>query len=497
MKPLVFLVSAGLKPFADEKIFQGLSAREKARIWADSVPDSAGTDFIDTAKTLPSVFLHMADAAQSLHADCAVLAYADCPFLNNRLCAELLELHRKYAAEYTFADGYPYGFTPEIIDVGLLRILAALAEAKSEFAQAVFNRDSVFSLLKTDINSFEIETLIAPQDYRYLRLDFSCSSKRNTLACRRLFNLLPECDDADLLCKTAAETADVQRTLPSFYNVQIYASGEKESIYEPAVKGDCGPVQADIDSFKTLTEKIAAFSGDAVVGLSFCGDPLYHADFASFAEAVLEHKELSLLIETDAQMLDEQTALRIQRAAGANEVRLSGYAAVNWIIKLDACDEQLYKEIRTRGSLKKGEEAVHLLKKLFPGAVYPQMVRMNCSEHQLEGFFRHWKADGGGELIIQKYDHISGLLEDMRPADLSPAVRTPCWHIKRDMCILADGRVPRCKAAVFDSGGFYGNVFTEGLEKIWDKGYAKLNEQLGGTYDGQCGKSDEYYTFNF
>jgi len=65
------------------------------------------------------------------------------------------------------------------------------------------------------------------------------------------------------------------------------------------------------------------------------------------------------------------------------------------------------------------------------------------------------------------------------------------------MCILADGRVPRCKTAVFFADDFYGNVFTEDLETVWNRGYNKLEEQLKGSYGGTCEKSDEYYTFNF
>ena len=134
---------------------------------------------------------------------------------------------------------------------------------------------------------------------------------------------------------------------------------------------------------------------------------------------------------------------------------------------------------------------------------------MKCNENQLEHFFRQWKADGSGNLIVQKYDPVSGFLKDERTADLSPAVRTPCWHIKRDVCVLSDGSVPRCKAAVFAAGsgshcavgsetsGFYGNVFTEELQTLWERGTFKLQEQLDGIYSDQCGTSDEYYTFNF
>lgn len=494
MKPFVFLIAADLKPFADEKLFAGKSAREKAELWACAVENSCGTDCIKNHLPLTELLKHMSETLSARNADTAVIAFADCPFLNTALTAELLGLHTKYKAEYTFADGYPYGLTPEIIDAGTLKILVQLAESKADFTQAEVKPGTLFSLIKTDINSFEIETLIAPEDDRYLRLNLSCSSKRDTLACSRLFNLLPDCTESELLCKTARTSAQVQRTLPAFYNIQIRAGGG-ESVYEPALKTAVSPALMELASFKALLQKISDFSGDAVIGLSFLGDPLGHPDFVLFAEAVAFYKNLSLLIETDGQNLDEQTALRIQKAFASHKGGTGVDAPVNWIVKLDACDEQTYKTVRKEGSLEAAEKNIALLKTLFPGAVYPQMVRMKNNEHQLETFFRKWKAEG--ELIIQKYDYISGLLEDLRPADLSPAVRTPCWHIKRDMCILADGRVPRCKTAVFFADDFYGNVFTEDLETVWNRGYNKLEEQLKGSYGGTCEKSDEYYTFNF
>ncbi|WP_428768549.1 spiro-SPASM protein [Treponema sp. HNW] len=495
MKPFVFLIEAGLRSFADEKLFAGKSAREKAELWAAETQDSCGTDCIKTPVSLPSLLKHMCGQLSARNADTAVLAFADCPFLNAALTAEMLDLHKKYRAEYTFADGYPYGFTPEIIDAGTLKILLKLAESKEDFTQGDVKPDSLFSLIKTDINSFEIETLIAPRDYRYLRLNFSCSSKRDTLACRRLFNLLPDCTEAALLCEKARSTAEIQRTLPAFYNIQICSSEGGESMYEPAVTTSALPASMELASFNTLLKKISDFSDDAVISLSFLGEPLRHPDFVLFAEAVASYKNLSLLIETDGQNLDEQTAVRIQKAFSAHRPGSGVDAPVNWIVKLDACDEQTYKTVRKKGSLEAAEKTAALLKTLFPGAVYPQMVRMKANEHQLEAFFRRWKAEG--ELIIQKYDYISGLLEDLRPADLSPAVRTPCWHIKRDMCILADGSVPRCKTAVFFSEPSYGNVFTEELETVWARGAEKLKEQLQGLYTGTCEKSDEYYTFNF
>ena len=48
--------------------------------------------------------------------DAIVYSWADCPFMDADLSIELYEQHKKYVAEYSFADGYPYGLTPEVLE---------------------------------------------------------------------------------------------------------------------------------------------------------------------------------------------------------------------------------------------------------------------------------------------------------------------------------------------------------------------------------------------
>jgi hypothetical protein len=73
------------------------------------------------------------------------------------------------------------------------------------------------------------------------------------------------------------------------------------------------------------------------------------------------------------------------------------------------------------------------------------------------------------------------------------------------MPVLLDGTVPACRAAsLLPPGGgtvsadtVLGNVFTDGLDTIWQRGEALYMRHCAGVYDGPCSKCDEYYTFNF
>ena len=52
-------------------------------------------------------------------------------------------------------------------------------------------------------------------------------------------------------------------------------------------------------------------------------------------------------------------------------------------------------------------DAVKKLEEALPGCVYPQFVRMNANEPELENFFRYWKEKSNasnGNFIIQKFN---------------------------------------------------------------------------------------------
>jgi spiro-SPASM protein len=129
--------------------------------------------------------------------------------------------------------------------------------------------------------------------------------------------------------------------------------------------------------------------------------------------------------------------------------------------------------------------------RLFPQNTYVQAVRMKGNEEQIEKFYRAWIAEplntrSGEAVIIQKYDDFCGFFPKRQASDLSPVERQPCWHLQRDMNILVDGQVSRCREAVCPIG----NAFNENLAEIWQN--FNLNEEKS-----PCGVCDEYYTFNF
>jgi spiro-SPASM protein len=410
--------------------------------------------------------------------------FADCPLLDHDLAGRMLANHQRYFAEYTFADGYPQGLAPEILRPEVLPALRKLAEASPEIAAS--ERGALFELIKKDINAFELETELAPADLRLLRLSLSADSRRNFLLLERLMQA--GAVNAESACRLAQDKPELLRTLPAYFSIQVvegcpqlcsYCPYPRFGIHETGRQAEMPP-----ERFELAMERIAGFAEDAVIGISLWGEPAYHTRFPELVSAAAG-RGFRLVVETSGIGWDPASFPDLYRR---------GAGRLDWIVSLDADGPELYRNLRGEGY----EEAVRCaeaLQEQFAGHLWVQAVRMQENEERLEDFYRHWK-EKAGQVIIQKYDTFCGLLPDRKVSDLSPLKRFPCWHLKRDLNVLIDGRVPFCRE---DVGCRYllGNLFEEPLPEIWARGERYYLDHLRQAYPELCLRCDEYYTFNF
>jgi spiro-SPASM protein len=467
--------------------------------------------------------------------DLSYLAWADCPFLDPELTGAIAGRHLRYKAEYSYADGWPYGFSPELLAPGVAGILAKI-EGEGENP---VERDSVFAVIQKDINSFDIETEISPADLRPLRLRLAADSKRNLLLLSR-FSALAEKGGVPSAKEAAGiigKNPEILRTLPVFYPVQAarpcpqscafcpYPALNVPAVNDPAA-GDPGARGGDFldpRKFEGLLDRIIDFSADAVIGLSLWGELALHPRRMDLIRLVLERPQLALVIETSGVGWGEgdleAAAVLAAGAPAPQRGREFSGPPLSWIVSLDSADGARYREIRGPGFA----EAVSCAKKLlglFPESAYVQALRTSGAEDDIEKFYRFWKGAaprGSGSVIIQKYDDFCGFLEKRQASDISPIERQSCWHIMRDLPVLLDGAVPLCREelpALRGEGRVLGNVYEDSLETIWSRGGKYYVEHCGVSwqgetggqtspdterpvYPGPCAECDEYYTFNF
>ncbi len=407
--------------------------------------------------------------------------HADTPFYDLNLTKRLFDQHIEYGAEYSFVDGYPDGLAPEIIASGLCSILYEV----SKDSQDAIIRNFIFETVKKEINNYDIETIIAPHDLRHLRLQFICNNKRNTELCNRLIGI-----NADNYADLIEEKKEDLFTYPAYYSIEINSSNLLKSIYKPLrfLKKD-GKNQMSKEDFLFLIDKIYDFSDDAIISLSIFGEPSLHEDLVPMIEKILSYPKLSVLIETSGLNWSDETINKIYELVKNSKERENGMLPIYWIVSIDAVSSPMYAKVHSLNEddanikLKEAVSFTDKINKLFENSVWAQIVRMNENEIEVEAFYRFWK-EVNANVIIQKFDSFCKVMEDKRVADLSPFYRHPCWHIKRDLYILPDGRVPMCREDLYCKN-LLGNAF-----KVY-------KEHLTCNYGGACEACDEYYTYNF
>ncbi|MBN1241785.1 MAG: spiro-SPASM protein [Spirochaetales bacterium] len=418
-----------------------------------------------------------------------VHAFGDQPFLDGAFASAMAASFERWKAEYLFADGWPEGFTAEFVKPRILMALSAIASRE----KLPFSRDALFLTVQKDINSFDVETEISRVDLRPWRFRAVCDTRRDFEASARLaaVGIVSAESVQDLL--PAHE--EVLRNRPAFIHVQVSGACPHACAYCP-YPGFGGDVTARRDfmeasRFDAFMEKVAEFSGDAVVDLSLWGEPALHPDFGALAESVLSRPRLSLIVETSG------AGWRPGVVEGIAE-RHADSGRIDWIVSLDETEADAYASLRGPGFA----EAVAFAERLgsiFPGRVHAQAVRMRENELHLESFWRGWK-EKGLDVIIQKYDAFAGRLPDRTVSDLAPLRRLPCRHLARDLVVVLDGSVLMCREVLAPGAcpesAPLGNVFEDALEAIWAKGEAAWRAHVERKLPAICERCDEYHTWN-
>lgn len=517
MRTAAIVLAGSISPHALEPLGGGESAYSRVLSFVKSLPGLTGTLILAGGTGLPdgpwpivhreswtvksileeasSYVDRLSEPGQGGPVDALVFVFGDEPFLDPALAGRILSDYGRYRADYAFADGYPVGLAIEALHPRALPALTALAD-KHAIAP---DRGWLFQLIQKDINSFDIETIISPRDLREFRLDLACDTRRNSLLCERL--MAAGVNDAESAVRIIPDHLDILRTLPAYIQVQISGGCPQACSLcpWPLVGGDVLSRRDFMprERFAALMSAISSFCGDAVVSLSLWGEPALHPEIEGLIDDVLGHEGLSLIVETSG--------------IGWKPEILAGLAArwprrLHWVVSLDSPEPELYARLRGPGFEEARATALSLVK-LFPATTYVQILRTLDNEEALEDFWRGWKKVTEN-VIVQKYSTCAGLLPQRKVTDLSPLVRRPCWHLKRDLSVLIDGGVPLCRDCVRNEirlGSLFGEsgddvrdaaAIEARLAAIWKAGEEYHRLHVAGDYPAPCKACDEYYTYN-
>jgi spiro-SPASM protein len=425
------------------------------------------------------IFLTLFNALSSY--EDIIYVFIDSPLLDIEIAKKMLFLHRDEFAEYTYGEGFPVGFTPEIVKRELLPKLATLVEKDG----GEVDRDSLFSALSKEINSFDIETYFSTEDLKIKRIELTTSLKRNALVVERVIERKGISCSFEEFCTLVHSEPELLRTVPSYVEMEITNRTHVPSSYSPVpfLKREQG--EMDYDIFHELLGKLCDFSETFYMEFSYLGEPLLHGDIKRFIERAISDHNIHLIIETDGTQFTPVFSDYIAELSADN---------LSIIFAVDTVDAQTYTSIHG-GDLNRVERNIRYLLSKRKKNVYCQMIRVDDKEEELLKFFNVWEKEGA-KVIIQKYNSYLGLLPERSVHDLRPLERMSCWHLQRDLVVFHNGDVPRCKQ---DINGLFalGNLIKEEISSVWERGKPYYLAHCEKKYDEYCSICDEFYTFNF
>lgn len=400
---------------------------------------------------------------------------------------EIFNLHTKYNAHYSFAEGYPRGISPEFLSyTAAVMFKTIIAQENSAVLSQEVTRESIFSVAELKLNDFDIEALLSKVDMRDLRLSFTADTRRNfTIAKQIIEDGVEDPNDIDAHYKNKPHRF---RGVPSYIYVQV-SSKDDWCLYKPEHinKNFYNEMDNFIDpkQWEIYLKKLQEFSPEAILCIGYNGEPAYHNNIGEILALSTQYFD-KVYIETHGRAWHEH-----QQASWWKEDWMH---QIIWIISLDAFSESTYELIHRKNQKDVLEFINFLYQYVDKKNIYVQSVRMTENEDELEAFMEYWNKEEVNP-IIQKYNHYCGVLTQRKVIDISPIKRNACYHLARDIVMLLDGRVALC-SQVMSTDGIIGDLSTEALETIWSANDEVFSHQLQDNYKDICRSCDEYYTVN-
>ncbi|MBP5707156.1 MAG: radical SAM protein, partial [Spirochaetales bacterium] len=293
-------------------------------------------------------------------------------------------------------------------------------------------RDYLFWALSKDINSFDIETLLAEHDLRTMRLSFGQTDYQTTGLTKKVFAATADMNTAE---RTAylAEHPELAYSGPFMVAWDVTIKQNVTYNYLPHSDRSSN-TDLDISIYNKVLSHFADIPNYKMTFLfAGVGEPLLHVDLPDMVQRAAE-QGIDIVIETCGVGENVLNGLN-KIAAMSDEIK----SHISIVIRLDAYCEATYNKLIQGGDF---AQALKTFDMLTAAGIrtYKLVTRLAENERELEQYIRSGETD---RLIIRKYSSYCGTLPDRKVVDLSPFERCPCFHLRRELAIGCDGIVRR------------------------------------------------------
>ncbi len=403
------------------------------------------------------------------------------PLLDHSLMMESWDRHKKFFSQYSYSENLPEGIIPTIIT---REFLSTLPDKLTT---------DVHSFFLKNINQYDVDIFFVPPDLRQYRFDFRLNNFRNAKLISNLLKLNENIKYEEIL-PTIQQSPNLYRSSPSYIEWEIYKGCELSCVFCPRqlIDKEDEPISLSTKNVKLITEQFDKFlTSPFTICLGGNGEPLLHKEINEIILSLLSLNHLQELIIESA--LYQNVDPFIEFLVSLTESQKSKLCI---IINMTTLKADTYKKLYGKDHHTQILKNIERLKEVLPpSSLHVQMIKMIEVGDEVESFFTFFEKKGIN-VILQKYNTFAGKLPEKRVSDLTPIHRDFCWHLNRDLVIDSKGNVQICKQS---SKEILGNLFTEDLSSIWERGHAFFSDSLHGNHDkipAPCLNCDEWYTFN-
>jgi spiro-SPASM protein len=403
------------------------------------------------------------------------------PLLDLESTGKMLEEHERFAFDYTFPENLPAGLFPEILDSGAAGfILRTIPENLPMF------KNSVKEVFEKDISSYDCNIYISPCRLINYRINFVPDNYNDYLILKDLTDRKAYDLNHLELEAMIIKNPGIIRKRPTYFEIELNSEREKSNIFisERLDRNS----ELKINDFRKILSGISEFSYNPAVSLGLYGEPLLYSAMGEIIGEIKKHPIIQFLIESRCLFPDKGL---LPDLLNLPNVRI--------IFDISFTDQESFAA--NKAPLNKvipfiGLASVEEIIKSLPNRekIYIQFTRASENENELLRFYEKWR-DFSERIIIKKPDTFGGLLDSSRVVDLSPVKRFPCLHLKHDMVIHSDGKVPLCRQD-YNAQILMGNALTDGIENCWNNMNKIYQNHWKDEYGLLCDKCDEWWVFN-
>ncbi len=443
-------------------------------------------------KSLLEEYLKLIDKKGFNLRNYTILLSSSYPFFSIDKNEFVLNDAEKYLVDYYYGENFPEGIVAEVFKNSIINELIKLSTENDFYHQNV-----LFDILLRNVSVFDIDLIEGFDYYLPYRISLSISNYSSLPIINKIINNT-ELNIENLIdfsfikeAKVDIKWEDIQKllqdkknlyTIPKTYIIEISSSCNFSCIhclYPRGLKRETRFINKEL-LFNFISSNKLYFI-DAIFIIGGFGEPFMHPEFFEIINFLSKNNKV--YIETNGSFLTEDIFDKFIYPKN-----------INIVVSLDAIKEETYKKLGKKMILSLLLKILFNLLEKYPENMFISYLRIPQNDEELEEFYNYFK-NFEKNIIFRKFNSYSKNLPNLEVADLTPVERFPCYHLRRDLFILSDGKISLCYS---DYNGEILNINLESpLNQIIDKMKKYYFDHCINNYPELCKNCNEFYTYFF